>query len=70
MDQVFYLASRTIKHNLLDGSKNEEQFYSDHAFERVRHVRNAISQLYSKLVNIVKNRDDAILTPRNCSTEN
>jgi hypothetical protein len=70
MDQVFYLASRTTKHHLLDRSKNEEQFYSDHAFERVRHVRNAISKLHSKLVNIVKNRDNAILTPRNYSTKN
>lgn len=70
MDQVFYLASRTTKHHLLDRSKNEEQFYSDHAFERVRHVRNAISKLHSKLVNIVRNRDNAILTPRNYSTKN
>jgi hypothetical protein len=70
MDQVFYLASRTTKHHLLDRSKNEEQFYSDHAFERVRRVRNAISKLHSKLVNIVRNRDNAILTPRNYSTKN
>ena len=70
MDQSFYLASRHIKQNLSDRSKTEAEFYSDHAFERVRHVRNAIRKLYSKLVNIFKNRDDAMLIPRNCSTEN
>jgi len=67
MDQVFYLASRDIQHNVKDKIKHEEQFYIDHAFPRTRRLKNLIKRAYCKFISFAVGYEGSPFLTQRCS---
>lgn len=67
MDQVFYLASGDIQRNVKDKIKHEQQFYTDHSWQRTRRVKNSIKRAYDKFIKFADNNEGSRFPTQNFS---
>ncbi|MBO6920345.1 MAG: hypothetical protein JJ858_18095 [Rhizobiaceae bacterium] len=70
MDYVFFLANIEIRRNTTKPSKCDDQFYSDHAWERTHHLKNKLKKLYLSLANFGQKRENSVFAAQNCAREN
>lgn len=70
MDYVFFLANIEIRRDATKPSKCDDQFYSDHAWERTRRLKNKLKRLYLSLVTFRRRGENSMLMAQNCAHEN
>ena len=67
MDQVFYLASGDIQRNVKDKIKHEQQFYTDHSWQRTRRLKNLIKRAYCKFISFAVGYEGSPFLTQRCS---
>ena len=70
MDYVFFLANIEIRRNTTKPSKCDDQFYSDHAWERTHRLKNKLKKLYSSWINFGHKSESSVFAAQNCAREN
>ena len=70
MDYVFFLANIEIRRDATKPSKCDDQFYSDHAWERTHRLKNKLKKLYSSWINFGQQRENSVFAAQNCAREN
>ena len=70
MDYVFFLANIEIRRNTTKPSKCDDQFYSDHAWERTHRLKNKLKRLYSSWINFGQQSENSVFAAQNCAREN
>lgn len=70
MDYVFFLANIEIRRDATKPSKCDDQFYSDHAWERTHRLKNKLKRLYSSWINFGQQRENSVFAAQNCAREN
>lgn len=69
MDQVIYLASGRIQQNKKDRAKLEAQFYEEHAWQRMRGLKNMIIRVYCNLASFIDGNNKSGFSPQKCPNE-
>ncbi len=70
MDYVFFLANIEIRRDATKPSKCDDQFYSDHAWERTHRLKNKFKKLYSSWINFGQQSENSVFAAQNCAREN
>ena len=70
MDYVFFLANIEIRRYATKPSKCDDQFYSDHAWERTHRLKNKLKKLYSSWINFGQQSENSVFAAQNCAREN
>ena len=70
MDYVFFLANIEIRRDATTPSKCDNQFYSDHAWERTHRLKNKLKKLYSSWINFGQQSENSVFAAQNCAREN
>ena len=70
MDYVFFLANIEIRRDATKPSKCDDQFYSDHAWERTHRLKNKLKRLYSSWINFGQQSENSVFAAQNCAREN